>query len=288
MITAFSRHMREITYVPSPLFTQPDADSRIESLKPPAVVDSLQQSICRESSTRGALGRLCQAAPLAKQQERYLFCRMNYLKFFAERLRRTSSGGWHSRDVSEAILEKLEQANAIRNFIVTANMRLVVSIAKRFTNAMWSMEELVSEATPPLIRAVELFDYTTGYRFSTYASSAIRHTFLRSRTRRSERLRRETVLAERHVAAITDACRRPACGDPFFCDDDIVVSNLLGQLTPRERTIVAARFGLGRGQQPATYRELGEQLGLSKERVRVLSHRAVEKLREVSIDEWRC
>jgi len=316
MITVVSRHISEIAYVPSPLFTQPDAHSCVEAIKPPVAGDGMQQPVCRKRHARGPLGRLCQAVPLAKAQERYLFCRMNYLKFAAERLRRTSSEGRHSlqiarqpsgrwrcpgissgnlsanqdfgpdRDVSEAILENLEQAVAIRNAIVMANMRLAVSIAKRFVNATWSVEELVSEAMPPLIRAVELFDYTKGYSFSTYASSAIRNTYLRSRARGSERLRRETPLAEQHVAAIRDACQRPACGDPFFREDGIAASSLLGQLTPRERTIVVNRFGLGEDQQPATYRELGERLGLSKERVRVISHRAIEKLRDLSIDDW--
>jgi RNA polymerase sigma factor (sigma-70 family) len=63
------------------------------------------------------------------------------------------------------------------------------------------------------------------------------------------------------------------------CGRQQAVGQLLTRLTPRERLIVAGRFGLVEGERPRTFRELAEEFHLSRERVRVIAHRALERLR---------
>ena len=71
-------------------------------------------------------------------------------------------------------------AVAIKNQIVQANLRLVVSIAKRHVSATQDFFSLVSDGNMSLIRAVEKFDYARGNKFSTYASWAIMKNFART------------------------------------------------------------------------------------------------------------
>ncbi len=79
------------------------------------------------------------------------------------------------------------RATAIRNRIALSNLRLVVSVAKRFASPQQSVEDLVSEASILLLRCVERFDAGRGTRFSTYATRALTHHFVRLRKRERRR-----------------------------------------------------------------------------------------------------
>ncbi len=80
----------------------------------------------------------------------------------------------------DEIESNYEQAMAVKNHIVRANLRLVVSIAKRHVKPTDNFFELVSDGNMSLIRAVEKFDYARGNKFSTYASWAIMKNFART------------------------------------------------------------------------------------------------------------
>src|SRR4029079_16613700 len=68
-----------------------------------------------------------------------------------------------------------------RNEIVAANVRLVISIIKKLANEMLTFDELLSDGIDVLMRAADKFDFSRGFRFSTYATTAIRHTLHRLR-----------------------------------------------------------------------------------------------------------
>src|SRR5207248_9428517 len=74
----------------------------------------------------------------------------------------------------------LHEANGIKDQLIACNMRLVVSIAKRHSGQTDNFFELLSDGNVSLIRAVEKFDYSRGFKFSTYASWAIMKNFVRS------------------------------------------------------------------------------------------------------------
>jgi len=213
---------------------------------------------------------------LPADEERRLFRRMNYAKFKADQLRQDLNPRRAKAALVAQVEALLEEAERIRAVLIRSNLRLVVSIAKKFVDSSNSLHELVSDGNLTLIRAVEKFDYSLGNRFSTYATYAVRRNLFRTVIkRRTERQRcpladeellstaapgaDPEVLTERHVMALRQR-----------------LAGLLDQLNDRERCVVQARFGHGRAK---TFQQLGEELGVCKERVRQIQVRAMEKLR---------
>src|SRR5205823_6521004 len=108
------------------------------------------------------------------------FRKMNYLKYQAHQLREALDPE-HCRATDLDRIERLqEEALAVKNQIIRANLRLVVSIAKKYVGPSNNFFELVSDGNMSLIRAVEKFDASRGFKFSTYASWAIMKNFTRS------------------------------------------------------------------------------------------------------------
>ena len=117
---------------------------------------------------------------LTREQEAYLFRKMNYLKYKAGKLRQTLDVNRPKNCLMSRIEELYDESVAINNQIVRANLRLVVSIAKRYVGPAEDFFELVSDGNLSLIRAVQKFDVSLGNRFSTYASWAIMQNFART------------------------------------------------------------------------------------------------------------
>jgi RNA polymerase sigma factor (sigma-70 family) len=177
----------------------------------------------------------------------------------------------------------MSEAVEIRNRIVECNLRLVVSLAKHYTAPERPVEDLVSEATLPLIRCVESFDSRRGTRFSTYATRALTNWF--ARIRRQDFRRRSRFAQGEYWREVPAAEGRATASDRLIRAEALArLGDGLARLTPRERVLVAERFGLTGDRCPRTFRELGARHGLSKERVRVLTCEAISRLRQ-SLDE---
>lgn len=203
------------------------------------------------------LARLCRADILSADEERTLF----------ERLRSVQA----------------REAAEIRNRIVEGNLRLVVSLAKRYAAPERSLEDLVSDAALPLIRCVESFDSRRGTRFSTYATRALTNLF--AKIRRQDFRRRSRFGATENWRQVPAAEGRTTNSERLIRSESLGrLGACLARLTPRERVLVAERFGLTGDRRPRTFRELGNRHGLSKERVRVITCEAISRLRQ-SFDE---
>ena len=117
---------------------------------------------------------------MTRKQEAHLFRKMNYLKYKASRLRAKLDPERPKSSLMDQIERIYDEAVATKNQIIRANLRLVVSIAKRHVGPAENFFELVSDGNMSLMRAVEKFDYARGNKFSTYASWAIMKNFART------------------------------------------------------------------------------------------------------------
>jgi RNA polymerase primary sigma factor len=216
---------------------------------------------------------------LDHQQERHLFRKMNYLKFRAVELRE-SLEPLRARASDLDKIERLEaEALAVKNQIVRANLRLVVSIAKRFVTPFNNLFELISDGNLCLLRAVETFDFERGFRFSTYATLAIKKELTRAIPRDNMRRHRFVNGPAEVFTAIADHRIGENQDDSDNRLNPQEIERVLRCLDRRERRILVGRFGLD-GNRTLTLQQLGCELGISKERVRQIELRAKEKLRQ--------
>ena len=224
-----------------------------------------------------------------------------------------------------------------RNRMIRANLRLVVSIGKRYTNRGLPFMDLVQEGNIGLIRAVEKFDYKRGHKFSTYATWWIRQAITRAVAEQGRTIRipshimdlihefqrmRQRMEGENHEPVSDEAMAErlnitmrqyrkiihllnapvsldtPVNDDEnsqlldFIADDsarspvdEVIDQNLqqnieevLCELTDREQRILRMRFGLGM-DRTYTLEEVGQAFDLTRERIRQIEAKAIEKLR---------
>ena len=180
-------------------------------------------------------------------------------------------------------IEKLyDQIVEIKNRLVRANLRLVVSIAKKRVSVNDSFFDLVSDGNMSLIRAVEKFDYARGNKFSTYASWAIMKNYARTIPNEHKQRERFRAADTELLQAATDT--RADEHRQRIAERDRLhqVEQFLDRLDSREQTIIIRRYGLDHEHEPQTLKEVGSALGVTKERVRQIEAKALEKLREVA------
>jgi RNA polymerase sigma factor (sigma-70 family) len=269
---------RDISYVYNPQFDLPNADELILGAGDDG---SAARAAARAPADLPPYLRALYDVPLlTPQRERELFRRYNYLKFKADRLRKQID----LRRISAATLRRVEtyllQANVVKNRIIRANLRLVVSIAKKHMGGPQTLFELVSDGNVSLMRAVEKFDYARGNRFSTYASWAIMRNFARSVPRERYQLDRFST-GHDEILDIAAGLRSYDPTEVNIAELRESIDVVLTHLSPTERRIVIDHYGLDESRPQRTFEQLGRHLGMSKERVRQIEARALKKLRKI-------
>lgn len=207
-----------------------------------------------------------------KPNERDLFAAMHTCAYRAVRRPR-------GKNVPNAEREQwVGRWRAIREYIVEQNLGLAYSMMSRFGSRQVDEDDLLSDAMLGLTRAVDRFDPWKGYRFSTYACNVIARALIR-RGRRERNYRRL-------FPANFDSSFERADTTPDS-ELDLHVERLqqalddnLGELTTLESRILARRFPDTQSARQ-TFKEIGQSVGLSKERVRQIQNIALGKLRAV-------
>ncbi len=271
---------REPEFIYNPAFAAPGADDEIMATPPSQPVDPAAWKV--GAGMPAHLARLCERELLTPTQERDLFRRMNYARYRLAGLRQRLNLRKPSKRDLDLIEHYAAVALADRNRIVQSNLRLVVSIAKRFATPVDPFDELLSEGIATMMRAVDKFDYDRGFRFSTYATLAIRRTLSRLVTH-NQRDRIRFALAETsQLEQAPSDDSGPAFSEHRWEELRGSLARLLNKLEPRERTIIRCRFGLDRTRQIRTLQSLAQEFGICKERVRQLEVRAMSKLRTLA------
>lgn len=219
---------------------------------------------------------------LTAERERHLFRKMNYLRFLASRLREGLRDGRTGDALLTRIEKYYEESLCIKNEIVAANLRLVISIAKKQIGSPLSFCDLISDGNLSLLKAVEKFDYTRGNKFSTYASWAIWRNYARTIPDERKHLDRFRPVDTEIFEARVDSRSTYWQETRLRTEQLSQVGRFLDELDERERSIIQRRYGLGRHESPQTLRQVGSEIGVTKERVRQIETRAIEKLRKVA------
>ncbi|WP_406694441.1 sigma-70 family RNA polymerase sigma factor [Singulisphaera sp. Ch08] len=274
----------ELSYIGHPSFDDPGAQDAILA---PMPAPTAAQTTRRSKPPVGMppyLASLYDEAPLlTREQEAHLFRKMNYLKFRASRLRAQIDPEHAQTEDLDEIERDQAEALALRGQLVRANLRLVVSIARRNLGSQDDLFERVSDGNLVLFRAVETFDYARGNKFSTYATWAIRNQLARASHAKSDR-QAHFLLGQDDILALASDSRTEA---PEHSDvqeqRQLTVARLLARLGDRERRVLIGRYGIG-GACEQTLTQLGQELGVTKERVRQIEARAQEKLRGLARD----
>jgi RNA polymerase sigma factor (sigma-70 family) len=272
-----------IEFIASDEFLDPQAMPKILAppLPPKSARPTAPPAIGSKDSIVQYIEHLKDTSLLTREQEIDLFRRYNYLKYLAG----IERAQLHPHKAASRQLRKIESylalAEEVKKHLIEANLRLVVSIAGKHTTSSVPIADLVSEGNLSLMQAVEKFDYTRGFRFSTYASWAIAKGYARripAETNRPDRaiaieftdiqkdMRTEGLVG---VVAIENTRRSLA----------EVIKNNLDQ---REQYIIDHHFGLirtGVKKKVMSLKQIGDHLGLSKERIRQIELEALQKLR---------
>ncbi len=204
---------------------------------------------------------------LSAVAEQTLFLRMNLLRCLASRREERLAGSPHPEVCERTIRNLLDGADTTRNEIMEANQRLVISNASKFSRNGVALADLVSEGNLALIKAIDGFDVTRGFRFSTYATHAIR----RHLSRYVQRIQQRTpmVCEDRIEPQIEDTPAEWLDQHPAE-----LIRDILDNLTPRESEMLKMRFGLNPDGNPSTLEVIGQRFGVSSERARQLIIRA--------------
>ncbi|NLY02459.1 MAG: sigma-70 family RNA polymerase sigma factor [Rhodopirellula sp.] len=275
-----------LDYIDNEMFAKVHSDRQEESLVAPLPkADAPTKKARLPSGLPPYLASLYEVPLLNREQEMHLFRKMNYLKHKAAKLRDGLDPSKPKTGLMDQIEAIYDAAVATKNEIISANLRLVVSIAKRHVGPMENFFELVSDGNISLIRAVEKFDFARGNKFSTYASWAIMKNFART-IPDEHRVRDRFRTSHAEMFSATEDVRT----DQFEQESaqlqrESQVERILERLDEREQKIIISRFGLNRGREPRTLKEVGAELGVTKERIRQIEARALSKLRKAAQEE---
>ena len=232
-----------------------------------------------------ALDEAMQGAPqlMKADEERIMFLRFNYSKLRLSKVQRLIKKNGLTRKRADELVEWHRRFEHFREYLVRTNLALVLAMAKRTRLGDVDFAEVVSEGNMALIRAVDKFNVDRGFKFSTYACRAILKAFSRTALKSSRHKMRFPVEFEPDMEKSDwQDRRRDAVEEDCIDELKAIVSRNLAELSDVEATVIRRRFNWEQEQDsPLTLEEVGQIIGVTKERVRQIQNKALSKIRSV-------
>jgi RNA polymerase sigma factor (sigma-70 family) len=216
-------------------------------------------------------------------EERLMFLRFNYSKLELSRIQRLIKKSGLTRKRAEEFLFWHRRFEHFREYLVRTNLALVLAMAKRTRLGDVDFAEIVSEGNMALIRAVDKFNVDRGFKFSTYACRAILKAFSRTALKASRHRTRFPVEFEPEMEKSDwQDRRRDAVEEDCIDELKAIVDRNLADLSQVEETVIRRRFNWKQeDESPLTLEEVGQIIGVTKERVRQIQNKALAKIRSV-------
>jgi len=261
-----SRHF----YVPHPSFFSSGSLGKCREFRPTTLLSRGEsESFDADSSSPDrSFGKRTEA------DLREAFLHLNYRRWQLSELA-TETGVSASSALRKRLAKLRREEIEARNWIIEANQPLVSIISSRFLQPGLMLDELRSEATSILLRAIDRFDVRRDVLFSTYATTAI--------TRHLQRWIGTQSRSRSRQASLNDIELEPISPQPPSATQDLrqelAISQALHSLPGILRIIVQLRFGLEKAGMPLSFRAIAAQLGMSHERCRRLCSNALIRLR---------
>ncbi|UCD28349.1 MAG: sigma-70 family RNA polymerase sigma factor, partial [Planctomycetota bacterium] len=275
-------------YVNHELFQKPNAEKILFGQKAHMAPDSTYFE--EVESVDPSSGQSGSGATLSTAQEILLFQRFNYARMRTVELLMKHEDKTMPFDVICELLAWGHRALMARGQITQANVPLVLAMAKRTRLNGLDFNDLISEGDFALLRSIDKFDCSSGFKFSTYACRAILKSFSRVALRTS-RYRGHFPTEFDPMLEKSDFIERKRDGIESECVDELrdIITDNLAELNEMEQTVIRERFALEAADsetKPKTLEQVGDMIGVTKERVRQIQNKALKKIRSILEDNF--
>lgn len=272
-------------YIDHAMFRQPDAEQILFGERTARQGGSTRLAESRRRRRPGG-----EVPALHGSREVLLFQRFNFARLRIAELVGRYAGKAMPTDAVRELLAWARQAEASRSQIVQSNIPLVLAMAKRTRLSGLDFNELISEGNFALLRSVDKFDCSRGFKFSTYACRAILKSFSRVALRTSRYRGRFPTEFDPSLEK-SDYVDRKRDDVETQCVEEIreILAENRADLNEMEQTVIRQRFALYESiesPRPKTLEQVGELIGVTKERVRQIQNKALRKLRAILEDSY--